>query len=102
MRVPKMYVLTRNDLSETYRMVQGAHALAAFSNEHPEKFKMWGNQTLIFLCVRNLIELEDWVSRLDGDNIDCSVFYEPDLKDQPTALAYWGDGLLFKNLKTVK
>ena len=30
----KMFILVRKDLGSTYKMVQGAHALAQFSLEH--------------------------------------------------------------------
>ena len=91
-----MYVLVRRDLAETYRCVQGAHALAQFAVEHPKEFRIWNNNYVIFLGVRNLIELREWHEKIEG----CSLFREPDLDMQPTALAYYGHGEIFRDLKT--
>lgn len=99
MRTPKMYVLVRRDLDNTYRCVQGSHALAQFALEHPEKFKLWNNSTIVFLGVHNLNDLREWYEKVGGDGTPCSIFNEPDLDNQPTALAYYGCGESFKNLR---
>lgn len=94
---PRMYVIVRGDLSETYRMVQGAHALAQFAIEHSEEFKKWNNQYLIFLKVFNLISLYDLMEyRFKKAKI--SVFKEPDLDNQPTAIAIYDNGKLVQEL----
>ena len=36
---PQMYVVVRGDFSPTYKMAQGAHALAAFDHSYPEVSK---------------------------------------------------------------
>jgi hypothetical protein len=92
-----MYILVRKDLSETYRCVQGSHALAQFALEFPEEFKKWNNSTIVFLGVRNLIELKT----IKGKLMFCSVFREPDLENQETAIAFYGQNDELKNLKTV-
>jgi hypothetical protein len=99
-----MYVLVRKDLSETYRCVQGAHALAQFALEHPNSFKTWNNRTIVFLSVRNLNELRVILQRLRTNWLknQCpfSLFTEPDLDNQFTSLAYFGTGDILKDLKT--
>lgn len=97
MSTPRMYVLVRKDLAETYRCVQGSHALAQFALNYPEVFKEWGNSYIIFLGVRNLKELVDWSGKISANK--SSLFFEPDLEMQPTALAYYGDGAIFKDLQ---
>jgi hypothetical protein len=84
---PRMYVLVRKDLSTVYGAVQGAHAVAQYALEHPEEFKQWGNEYLIFLGVRNLMDLRYWGVRLKENCKVCSVFREPDLDNQETAIA---------------
>jgi len=94
---PRMYIIVRGDLSETYRLVQGAHALAQYALEYPEEFKKWNNQYLIFLKVFNLISLYDLMEyRFKKAKI--SVFKEPDLDNQPTAIAILCDGKIIKDL----
>lgn len=93
----KMYVLVRNDLSETYRLVQGCHALAEYALGFPENFKTWNNSTIVFLKVRNLLELKTWHFKLGSKEHIC--FKEPDLEDQLTAIACYDDGHIFKDLK---
>jgi len=95
----KMYVVVRLDLSQTYRCVQGAHALAQFSKDYPKQVKLWNNQHLIFLCVCNLIELRFWVKKLQKVKKCFSSFYEPDLDDQLTAICCFDSGRIFKSLR---
>jgi hypothetical protein len=95
-----MYVLVRNDLAETYRIVQGSHALAQYALNMPEKFAQWNNGTIIYLGTRNLLDLKEWRLRLNALQKSYCAFYEPDLDGQLTALACFDSGLIFKELKT--
>lgn len=94
---PRMYVIVRRDLSETYRMVQGSHALAKFALEYPDKFKQWNNEYLIFLSVFNLKALRDLKMNLTG-KVEFSTFYEPDLDNQETSIALYDNGENVKGL----
>jgi hypothetical protein len=87
---PRMYVIVRKDLSDTYRMVQGSHALAQFALEQPELTKQWGNHYLIYLSVWNGLALEDVKEKLS--DFTTAEFYEPDLGDKLTAIAIFEDG----------
>jgi hypothetical protein len=94
-----MYVLVRNDLAETYRIVQGAHALAQFAIEYSTLFNEWHNSTIVFLGTRNLLELKQYMTRLESSNKIFSRFYEPDLENQLTAIACYDSGEVFSTLK---
>ena len=95
----KMYVLVRGDLSETYRCVQGGHALASYSTiGDPKLYKSWGNQTLVYLKVSNEHFLALWRDRLRSKSIPFGAFYEPDLNDQLTAIACISTGEIFRKL----
>lgn len=98
MNTPRMYVLVRLDLSEKYQCVQGTHAVAQYSIDHPKQFAEWGNQTLLFLGVRNLIELRKWTFDLQSKYRVFSVFKEPDLDFHETAIACYDTGEIFKDL----
>jgi len=99
MPTPKMYVLVRRDLSETYRIVQGSHALAKYALEHYEPFQQWGNETIIYLGVQNLISLREWNLKLAKAGKIFSTWREPDLDHQETALACYDDGRIFEGLR---
>ena len=97
---PRMYVLVRSDLSETYRSVQGSHALSQYALEHPEMFKVWNNSTLVFLGVRNLLEIKMWEMSLIQKGKMISAYREPDQDGQITAIACFDLGDIFRSLKT--
>ena len=96
MSIQKMYVLVRSDLDPTYQCVQGAHALAQYALEYPQEFKDWNNSVLVFLGVRYVSELRKWALKL-GDR-KYSMFLEPDQDMQPTAIACYDSGFIFRDL----
>lgn len=102
MHTPKMYVLNRLDLSPRYRSVQAGHALSKYSLEQPEIFREWNNHSLIYVAVQNLIELREWVEKLQNKGMIFSVFTEPDLDDQPTAIACYNGSGIFHGLRLVE
>ena len=100
MPTQKMYVLVRKDLSETYRIIQGSHAMAQYALDYPEQFQKWHNSTIVFLSVRNLIDLKKWHIELMKKRIH-SAFFESDLDNQLTAIACYDEGEIFEDLYTV-
>lgn len=93
----KMYVLVRNDLSNSQKAVQAGHALAEYLIRYPTT--EWGNGTLIYLKVRNESTLKVWVDKLEKDNKTYSKFYEPDIGNQLTAVAVVADRDYFPCIK---
>jgi len=104
----RLYVLTRNDLGLAYQAVQGAHAVAQFVLDYPDN--EWKNGYLIFLAVENDGDLWDWLYKLESQNkmkstekkILFSIFQEPDLDYELTAVAVYTTGSKFKNLKIME
>ena len=96
----KMYVLVREDLSDTYRGVQGGHALSLYALEHYEKFRAWNNGDLIYLGVPNLKALRKWIRHLTKRDLTFSAFCEPDLDGHMTAIACYDTGEIFHALPT--
>lgn len=92
----KMYVLVRKDLEKTYRMVQGSHALAAFALEYTALFNEWNNGTIVFLGIRNEDKLREKADELFLKQLPYSVFVEPDIDLQMTALACYCNGEPFE------
>jgi len=81
----KLYVIVRKDLSIPQMAVQAGHALAAYLlHSH---FSRWQNETLIYLGVKNLSQLEKLKYKLDMEDINYIEFHEPDLNNEVTAIA---------------
>jgi len=69
--------------------VQSPHVSIQFIYEHPEIAKQWYDfsKYLVFLSVKNLNELSELVEKLNQMGIVISKFYEPDLRNELTAIA---------------
>ena len=88
----RLYVLIDQKLDVVYGCVQGGHAVAQWLLEHLNQ--NWNNNYLY-------ADLDKWRVRLDLTNKDYSMFREPDLNNQLTAIALQDDGRMFKKLKLV-
>ena len=86
----KMFVAVRRDLGNAYKFVQGAHALAQFSLEHTHIFNEWNNQTIVFLDTDDIDSLLILSDKLLMHNIKHSIFVEPDIGNQFTAVSFVG------------
>ena len=91
----KLYVLVRKDLTPSYQAVQAGHAVAEWLLYD----QSWQNETLVYLGVKNEEDLSRWVNKLERKRIPHVLFREPDIENQATALASYGDGRIFRNLK---
>ena len=97
----KMYVLVRKELDETYRNVQGGHASIEYTLRYRNtlSFREWYKDPyLIHLGVRFQSDIIEWSNKLKELNIDHYIWKEPDLDNQPTAIACIDTGEIFKNL----
>lgn len=76
-------------MSAGYQATQSAHALAEFSNEHPILYKDWYyfSKAITLLAVPNEDELKYLISKLSEKKILFSIFIEPDINNQVTAIA---------------
>ena len=85
----KLRIITRRDLPLPYQAVQSAHAGIQFQHEHTELAKNWYHSSnyLIFLSVENEVELNNIIDAAKSKNITISVFREPDIDNQITAIA---------------
>lgn len=91
----RLYVIVDTSLSPVYGCVQGGHAVANWLLEHPKQ--TWNNQYLIYVYGN----VKGWIKKLERTGHDFSVFCEPDLKNQSTAIAILNRGTMFKKLKLV-
>lgn len=88
----KLYCIVRADLPMAYAACQAGHAVAAWLLEYGQG--SWRNNTLIYLQVRDEVELLEWYGKLG-----CVGFREPDIGDQLTAIIHLSDGKVFRKLK---
>jgi hypothetical protein len=79
-------VIVRKDLTISQRAVQAGHAVAAYLL-HGSFFRRWQNETLIYLGVKGLKQLENLKRKFEFDGIDYIEFREPDLENEITAIA---------------
>lgn len=97
----KLYVVVRRDLSKVYAAVQGGHAVAKWVDEYRDTaYNDWRNGYLIYVSVADEDELKAWFDLCKDDNLNVSLFNEPDLDEQATAFACLcsNKDRLFKNL----
>lgn len=94
----RLYVLVDEKLPPIYGAVQGGHAIAQWMLEHFENLT-WKNETVVYLSCN----IDQIIYRLEGQDI--SIFREPDLDNQITAVAILGNSQnerVFKKLKLLK
>ena len=72
-----------------YQAVQGMHAGIQFIFDHPEIARDWhfNSDYLCFLSVADENALLDMVSQANSLGLKYSVFHEPDIGNQVTAIA---------------
>lgn len=87
----------RKDLTTSQQAVQAGHAVAAFLL-HGHFFRRWENETLIYLGVKGLTQLENLKRKLDINNIPYTEFREPDIENQVTAIATNHHSKIFERL----
>lgn len=82
-------MITRADLEPGYQAVQSMHALRQFTEEHPERDKEWfkNSNYLGLLSVSDESALNALIEQAANQNIRFSVFREPDIDNQITAIA---------------
>jgi len=79
-------VIVRKDLTTSQQAVQAGHAVAEYML-HGLSFRRWKNETLIYLGVKGLIQLENLKRKLQMNDISYTEFREPDLNNETTAIA---------------
>ena len=95
----KLYVIVRKDLSPSQRTVQAAHAVAEYMKQNPDT--EWPNGTLVVLASKGLDHLKHWVWRLAARGVRYTEWREPDIGDELTAIAIYGQREQFKSLQLI-
>jgi peptidyl-tRNA hydrolase len=81
-------VVTRRDLSEGQQAVQSVHAAIQFCFDHFELAQEWHNisKYLALVSVENEDELIKLIGKCESREIKYSVFLEPDIGNEITAI----------------
>jgi len=90
----KLFVIVRKDLTTSQRAVQAGHAVAEYLTSSP----LWRNETLVYLGVKSLHQLNHVIRKLEFNNIDYIEWREPDLNNEITAIASHCENPIFKKL----
>ena len=87
-QIYKLTTVTRRDLTPGYQSVMSSHAAIQFVFDHPEVAQLWiKDPYLAQLSVENEHDLRVLIAKLKKCNIKYSVFREPDIDNQITAIA---------------
>ena len=99
-----MVVITRDNMSPGYQLVQSVHALANFAAEHPRVFREWqgGSNTLVCLSVADEPDLTKLLETLGAYETPLTVFREADVNHQLTAFCILGTDLIRSKLRHVR
>jgi peptidyl-tRNA hydrolase len=85
----KFTIIVRADIDPGLQLAQACHAVAAFSQQHPEIFNPWAREVknIAVLAIPNLSALLDLYELAARKQLSRAVFIEPDLGDEATAIA---------------
>ena len=88
--IPKLYLVSRGDLPIGVQACQAIHAMREFVAEHPETEAKWYRESnhIAFLEAPDKAALEVLIEEASENGILCSAFYESDLENELTAVAF--------------
>jgi hypothetical protein len=88
----KLYVIVRNDLRPGLQLAQGIHAARQFQADYPTLDQDWhdNSNNIVVLQEPDEAALTEIVAKLVLRDVRVSIFREPDLGDEVTAVAAYG------------
>jgi 7-keto-8-aminopelargonate synthetase-like enzyme len=103
MKKKRIYTITRADLSIGQKATQSNHASTQYLIDHaPHLSGEWNNGSIICLELGNEKSLKKWLKKLEEKGIKTSLFREPDMEHQITAIAALHEGDIFKGIPLLK
>ena len=83
-----MTIIVKDDLTQGYKVVQSAHALADFAVKHQDEFKQWQMGSNYLCCLEATeTKINHTIDKLESLGIKYHIFCEPDIENQMTAVA---------------
>ena len=99
---PKLYILVRSDIPVPDQAVQACHAAEVHGIKFAGNSSPWGKRsgltTTVLVSVPNQSQLEVWHRKIHQACLEHIEFCEPDMNNQPTALACRTDSNIFDKL----
>lgn len=95
MKVPKLYLITRKDLSLGLRTAQLCHAFREYVEQYPEMERLWyttSNTVVVIDSFHHEQALAAFADKLRSRGVSVAEFREPDLDNALTALAVGPEG----------
>lgn len=83
-----MTIICRDDLTQGYKVVQSAHALADFAVKHQDEFLNWQMGSNYLCCLEaSEMKINLTIEKLESLGIKYHIFCEPDIGNKMTAIA---------------
>ena len=81
--------MVRGDLAPGLQIAQACHAATTFMVEHPKTAKHWimASNYIVVLQTESEFDLQEIVRQAKEQGIEITLFREPDLEDELTAVA---------------
>lgn len=91
-------VITRQDMTPGYQLVQSTHSVAGFAATHSDTFAKWGSESNSIICLsakseEHLLKLYEKYSKITPT----VKFYEPDV-DEWTSICLYATPKIRKSL----
>lgn len=83
----KLTTIVRDDLDAAYKIPQSIHSVTAFINKHKDVYNEWNLKSNYLCCLEtSLNKIRDIIDLLEMLSIKYSVFLEPDIGNEITAI----------------
>ena len=95
--------IVRRDLSPKYQLAQTLHAGLQFSLDNFQQLQKWNKETQSVVClsIENEDKLKALTSTLKGMDVMMSEFYEPDIDNQLTSVAFYAPYEIRKKISSL-
>lgn len=98
----RIYTITRKDISPSQKAVQSMHAGMQYMIDHnPHLDFKWNNGSIICLELGTEKALRRWIKKLKDRGIKISIFREPDMNHEITAIAALHQGDIFHGIPLI-
>ena len=98
----RIYTITRKDISPAQKAVQSMHAGMQYMIDHnPHLDYQWNNGSIICLELGTEKALRRWIKKLEDKGIKISIFREPDMNHEITAIAALHHGDIFHGIPLI-
>lgn len=99
----RIYTITRKDITFGQKVVQSNHASNQYLIDHsPHLEGKWNNGSIICLELGSEKSLKRWIKKLENMDIKFSIFREPDMNHEITAISALHQGDIFYGIPLIQ